>query len=203
MNDPPAFVAGPPVTAVQGSGLQRIDGWASGMVVGPADEAGQLFSFDVTNDDPSLFLIQPNINAAGRLEFEARAVDHGQATVSVVMRDTGGVANGGIDAGTPVTFTITITPLPGAPTANPDPATTTVSTPVDIDVLLNDVDPEGAALSIVSFTQPAVGSVATAGPGQLRYTPPAGFTGTTTFTYVITDGVGGFDSATVTVTVNP
>ncbi len=37
--------------------------------------------------------------------------------------------------------------------------------------------------------------------GDCTYTPDAGFVGTDTFDYTITDGNGGFDTATVTVTV--
>ena len=41
------------------------------------------------------------------------------------------------------------------------------------------------------------------GPGTLRYTPAAGFTGVATFGYVVADGNGGSDTGTVSVTVAP
>ena len=39
--------------------------------------------------------------------------------------------------------------------------------------------------------------------GQLVYTPNEGFSGEDSFTYVVSDGNGGTDTATVTITVNP
>ncbi|MCK9487427.1 MAG: Ig-like domain-containing protein [Dehalococcoidia bacterium] len=51
------------------------------------------------------------------------------------------------------------------------------------------------------FTQPANGTVV-ATMGGLTYTPAPGFTGVDTFTYGISDGNGGSDTATVTVTVH-
>lgn len=89
---------------------------------------------------------------------------------------------------------------PNAPVANNDTATTTVGTPVTIDVLANDTDPNGDTLTIVSFNQGSNGSVTQVGNG-LVYTPVAGFTGTDSFTYVITDPDGNQSTATVTVTV--
>ena len=67
-------------------------------------------------------------------------------------------------------------------------------------MLDNDSDPDTDAPALVSFTQPASGTVEQAAGQQLRYTPAAGFRGTDTFTYTITDGQL-TDEATVTVTV--
>lgn len=89
---------------------------------------------------------------------------------------------------------------PNAPVALNDTATTAVGTPVTIDVLANDTDPNGDVLTIVSFNQGSNGSVTQVG-NNLVYTPVAGFTGTDSFTYVITDPAGNQSTATVTVTV--
>lgn len=69
---------------------------------------------------------------------------------------------------------------------------------VFIDVLANDADPDGDALSITSVTQPASGSVVNSGE-FLTYTPAEGFQGEDSFTYTVTDGT---DTATATVTVS-
>ena len=89
---------------------------------------------------------------------------------------------------------LTVTPL-----AVNDTVTTPYATPVTIDVVSND---HGQALSLTSVTQPAAGtgSVTITG-GQAVYTPPAGFSGTTTFSYVVTDAAGRTSTAVVTVTV--
>ena len=69
-----------------------------------------------------------------------------------------------------------------------------------IDVLANDTDADGDALTIVAVTQGANGSV-TFTAGSVSYTPNAGFVGSDSFTYTIDDGHSGTDTATVNVTV--
>jgi len=73
--------------------------------------------------------------------------------------------------------------------------------PLDIAVLANDRDPDGDALTVTAVTTPSSGTVRINADGTVRYTPAAGFTGTATFRYTISDGHGGASSATVTVTV--
>ena len=92
-------------------------------------------------------------------------------------------------------------PVPMPPTANDDAATTAYQTSVLIDVLANDSD-DGtpSPLSIGSIGTPSSGT-AVSEAGQIRYTPPAGFSGVATFTYAATDGADS-DTATVTVTVS-
>ncbi len=101
---------------------------------------------------------------------------------------------------TTATVTITVAPANDPPDAVNDAASTSLGTAVDIAVLANDSDPDGDALSIQSFTQGANGAVAQVG-AQLRYTPAPYWSGTDSFTYTISDGHGGSDTATVTVQV--
>ncbi|MAI72857.1 MAG: hypothetical protein CMM01_18390, partial [Rhodopirellula sp.] len=86
--------------------------------------------------------------------------------------------------------------------AGNDAATTQVDTPVDINVLENDSDPQNGAFSITSLTAPVNGQV-TESDGIVTYTPNSGFSGTDTFTYTITDDQQETATATVTVTVLP
>lgn len=61
-----------------------------------------------------------------------------------------------------------------------------------LNVLANDIEGQGGALSIISVTQPDKGgqiSIATGGK-SLRYTPPRDFGGTEFFTYTAIDGAG-------------
>jgi hypothetical protein len=62
-------------------------------------------------------------------------------------------------------------------------------------VLSNDSDPDGDTLTIVSFTQPALGVIRQNG-NQLVYTGAGKFT-LQTITYTISDGRGGTATATV------
>ncbi len=105
----------------------------------------------------------------------------------------------GVDIGI---VTVTVNPANDAPVAVDDAATTQEDTAVDINVLANDTDVDGDALSIESFTQGAHGTVTQVG-SQLRYSPNADWNGTDTFTYTASDGNGGSDAATVTITVAP
>ena len=69
-----------------------------------------------------------------------------------------------------------------------------------IPVLVNDSDVDGDTLTVTSVTAPTNGTASNSGNGVV-YTPRAGFFGTDTFSYTISDGKGGSASATVTVTV--
>ena len=87
-----------------------------------------------------------------------------------------------------------------APDAVDDTAVTNVNTPVTIDVLANDTDPDSDSLSISAVGSTSNGTAAISG-AQIAYTPTTDFTGTDTFTYTVSDGSLS-DSATVSVTVN-
>ncbi len=61
VNDAPSFTAGPDQTVADGSGLQTIAGWATGISPGPADEASQTVTFALTNTNPGLFTTPPAV----------------------------------------------------------------------------------------------------------------------------------------------
>lgn len=98
------------------------------------------------------------------------------------------------------TDTVSISSQNRDPVAQPDTATTPADAPVTIDVLANDSDADGDALTIVGVTQPAAGLAQIVGSG-VRYTP-AGSGGTEVFSYSIDDGHGGRASGEVTVTIS-
>ena len=90
-----------------------------------------------------------------------------------------------------------------APAATNDTATTTAGDAVTVDVLANDSDADGDALSIHSMGNPTNGAVWITDADTIRYTPDAGFSGIDDFTYAVSDGKGGSDTATIEVTVEP
>ncbi len=99
------------------------------------------------------------------------------------------------------TVTVTVKEKPNTPPkANDDSATTEYETSVTIDVLQNDSDSDGDALTIQSLSSPSHGT-AKIQNGKVKYTPNSGFSGKDSFQYTISDGNGGSSSATVTVTV--
>ncbi len=99
------------------------------------------------------------------------------------------------------TVNITIAPVNDAPVANDDTVTMDEDTSVTIDVLGNDDDVEGDDLTISSITQPSNGT-ALVQDNKVDYTPDANFNGTDSFTYEVSDGNGGTDTATVNIMVN-
>ena len=73
---------------------------------------------------------------------------------------------------------------------------------VTIDVLANDADVPADPRTITVNTQPLAGQgTVTCSATQCVFNPSADFNGTTSFQYTISDGDGGVDVATVTVTV--
>ncbi len=95
------------------------------------------------------------------------------------------------------------TPGNTAPVAKDDSVQTEVDSAVTIDVLANDSDADGDALSIVSADTQSVngGTVDNLGDGRFTYVPAAGFSGEDSFQYTVSDGNGGEGTATVTITV--
>jgi hypothetical protein len=89
------------------------------------------------------------------------------------------------------------------PAAVDDTAATNEDTPITMDVLSNDSDPDGDLLSVASVTQPSAGSATITAGNFVTYAPAANFNGSDLFTYTASDGRGGRSTATVTVTVNP
>jgi microcystin-dependent protein len=116
VNDAPSFTAGGDQTVSEDAGAQTVNGWASAIVAGPGNEAGQVLSFTVSNDNTALFAEQPTIAADGTLTYKFADNANGVATVRVVLSDDGGTAGGGKDSSDPITFTLTATPVNDAPT---------------------------------------------------------------------------------------
>ncbi|KRQ94727.1 hypothetical protein CQ12_04135 [Bradyrhizobium jicamae] len=88
-----------------------------------------------------------------------------------------------------------------APVAAADTASTSQAASVVIDVLKNDTDPNGLAMSVDGITQPTHGTVTQNSDGTLTYTPNGDFVGTETFKYWATDHNAKFDDGIVTVNV--
>lgn len=94
--------------------------------------------------------------------------------------------------------------LLAAPTNNPpqavdDTATTFQAAPVTIDVLANDTDPEDDPLFVVGVGV-ATNGIVSAVSSYVVYTPNPGFLGEDSFTYIVSDNLGGSSTGTVTVT---
>lgn len=114
--------------------------------------------------------------------------------------------NGGVEsAPSPaLPFQIDTTPVNLAPDAVDDVIVADEAGPVTIPVatlLSNDVDPDGDTLSGVSFQDVQNGTVVLEGE-NLIFTPNEDYVGPASFTYTISDGNGGVDTATVRLEVD-
>jgi hypothetical protein len=128
------------------------------------------------------------------------AVDMG--TVQLVpSRDLAGNSRprgAGIDIGA-YEYLAGVANLP--PLAVNDVFGTAAGTPIDLNVLANDSDPEGGLLTVIAFSSATAGNLVRLTNGQLRYTPQAGFSGVDSFSYSVSDGTSVSASVTVTIMV--
>ncbi len=135
------------------------------------------------------------VNPDGTITYTPNQDFNGSDTITYIAEDPDGDQGIGL-------IEVTVNPINDDPDAVDDSSTTDQGTPVIIDVLANDSDVEGDTLTVDSITQPPNGTVVDNGDGTVSYTPDVAFVGTDTFTYTVSDGNGGTDTATVSVVVN-
>jgi VCBS repeat-containing protein len=131
------------------------------------------------------------------LSYTPKANFFGAETFTYVVSD----GNGGTAT---ATVSVEVLPQNDPPTATDDSFRFISRTgPHLLNVLGNDtILPDvGETLSIVSTTTPSAGGAVVVQNGQLLYTPLAGYEGFETFSYQISDGNGGTDTATVTIEI--
>jgi len=218
VNDAPSFTKGADKTVFEDCGAQSFAGWATALSAGPADESGQMLSFTVANNNNGLFSAQPAIASNGTLTFTPAANAHGTATVTVTAYDDGGIADGGVDASDPQTFTITVESRNDAPSFTKGSDKTVLEdweaqsfAGWATSMSVGPADESGQTLSFtvdnnnngLFSAQPAVAS-----NGTLTFTPAANVSGTATVTVTAyddggtaNDGVDASASQTFTITV--
>ena len=116
VNDAPSFAKGADQTVLEDAGPQNVIGWATSISAGPADESLQTVSFQVTgNTNAGLFSVAPSVSPSGDLTYTPAPNANGSATVTLVAKDSGGTANGGVDTSAAQTFVINVTPVNDPP----------------------------------------------------------------------------------------
>jgi hypothetical protein len=163
-------------------------------------ESGQSVSFEVSNSNPALFSAQPAISPDGTLSYTPALNACGEAVVTVVARDDGGILCNGDDAADAKTFTISIACANDCPEATPQSITAYSGIPVAITLTGTDVD--GDALTAAVASNPAHGTLSV-NNGVLTYTAEGTYGGPDAFTFTVSDGVCTSQPATVSITVIP
>jgi hypothetical protein len=100
-----------------------------------------------------------------------------------------------------VTGLLELLPCNHPPIARDDSVTTPRNTPVTVNVLANDSDPDGDSVSLVGVSQPSHGTAAANANGTVTYTPAGCYAGPDAFTYTIRDPAGLTATAAVMATV--
>ncbi len=168
---------------------------------------GTLTSTDVDNADNSFTattIVRDNgtftLNANGQWTFVASSafneLNEGQQVQEVFDVTS-------ID-GTPATVTVTITGTNDAPVAQGDSFQTAEDTPLSLspaNLLGNDSDPDGDALTLVSVQKAVNGTVELVN-GNVVFTPTANYSGPASFEYLVSDGNGGTATATAMISIS-
>ena len=98
----------------ENAGAQSVAGWATG--IGDGDpEVSQTLTFNVSNDNNSLFSVQPAITARGTLSFTPAPGMSGAAVVTVSVSDNGSGVAPNVNTSPQQTFNITVDPINNAP----------------------------------------------------------------------------------------
>ncbi|WP_348943970.1 retention module-containing protein [Chitinibacter sp. FCG-7] len=142
----------------------------------------------------------------GQIEFVPNENYNGSASFTYTVSDGRGETD-------TATVNINVTPVNDLPDAQDDNSanaandalTTEEDTVLNIDpaiLLANDTDIDGDLLTISSVQNAINGTVAIV-DGQIIFTPDKDYNGPASFNYTVSDGNGGFDTATVNITVTP
>jgi hypothetical protein len=207
VNQEPVFTAGANQSIAEDSPAQTVNTWAVGISPGLVSESAQIITFHLSNDNNSLFAVQPSCNSSGVLTYTPVANAFGTANVDVYVTDDGGTANGGDDTSPVQSFTIQITAVNDAPiinnltfsinenSANGTFVATVIASDPDPDILNYSITAgnTNAAFAINA----AIGNITVNNSAELNYEITVSYS----LTVNIFDGTVN-SSATVTVNIN-
>ncbi|OUS11485.1 hypothetical protein A9Q89_08365 [Gammaproteobacteria bacterium 53_120_T64] len=156
---------------------------------------------------------------SGQVEYQFTCVAGGSGCTSSAWQSSATYQATGLSANTSYTYSVgardlynnlttasssatATTAANNAPSASNDNASGNEDSPVTINALNNDSDPDGQTLSISAIGSASNGTTSTNG-STITYTPNADFNGSDSFSYSVSDGAGGSASATVNISVSP
>ncbi|SDJ16945.1 VCBS repeat-containing protein [Ferrimonas sediminum] len=134
------------------------------------------------------------LNGDGSFSYQHDGSEHAQDSFSYRVFD--GKAYSGV-----AVVTLSIGAVNDAPVAEDDSVTTQEELAVAITVLTNDSDAEGDRLTVALESQPALGQAQVLADGRIQYQPFPDQSGVDRFSYRISDGNGGSDTARVSVAI--
>lgn len=178
VNDAPTFTKGSDQVVAEGTGQTVVNGWATNISAGAANESGQTLTFLVSTNNNALLPELPVISSNGTLTFRPADNVHGSATVTVRLTDNGGTDRGGEDTSAEQTFVVTVNNAPvldasGSPILTPIPRNT-FNSPGDIisDIIGDSItDSNAGALEGIAV-------IGTSGNGQWQFSQDNGQTWT-------------------------
>ncbi len=167
---------------------------AFGVLVNDSDIEGDPLSISLASDVSNGSL---SFNVDGSFSYTPDANFFGVDSFTYELSD-------GAGGRTPPTAFITVNPINDVPVGINDVVTGTENGVSTFNVVANDVDVDGDVLNITQILAgPANGTATIVDGQQIQYRPNMNFEGTDSIVYEVTDGLGGFTSATVDVTVEP
>ncbi len=199
VNDAPTLEQPTAVTVGENAGEQTVS--LTGITAGGNES--QVLSVTASSSNAELTgplsVAYTSPASTGTAKFTPAANASGTATITVTVKDNGGIANGGIDT-TRRQVAVTVNAVNDAPVAQDDEATTAEDESVVVNVLANDSDVDNATLTVSAVKNGENGTVKLE-DGKVVFTPAKDFAGAASFSYTVTDGTL-TDTADVAVTVN-
>ncbi len=157
VNSNPTITPGPDQTVLENSGAVVVHNWLVGVSPGPAWESGQTVSLaSVMVDNPSLFSVQPTVDlTTGDLTFTPASNAFGSASITLVVQDDGGTANGGNNTTYATPFNIFVTHVNQQPNSADDSYTVQAGQSVTTDTSgSNELDVGGSTYTDANSTFP-------------------------------------------------
>ena len=170
-----------------------------GAAVTASDADNETLTYALEGTDADSFDID---QASAQISIKGGATYDYEATDSYSVEVTATDSSGASNAAASIDITINLQNVNEAPVANGDTVTIDEDTPITIDVLDKDSDPDANDTLTVSGTQRPTHGEATVGPDNtITYTPDLHFDDSDSFTYRVTDMEGLFDEAEVGVII--
>ncbi len=166
--------------------------------------AGETIRLEGVNFDPE---VDVNIEGANLSEVRVDGSTSIEALLAgpFQLRGTTRIRLRSPDGAEEFFYTAVLIPPPAnrPPLARDDSVVTPEDTPLEIEVLANDSDPDGQTIALASVGQPSNGSAQQLDSRRVRYDPAPDFFGADSFVYEVRDSAGAAATGTVRVQVLP